>query len=450
MPSAGIQELDNQHAGSVQETQHELQLFQKKVTQQLREMAVLVEPLTAAVNDLKEENLHLHLEQERLAQQVEALTQFIEAQKAGGPVPHPPRFASTRRSSSVHLSRSNSLVETELPEQPAQQLEMFLPISVDKAELEKKGKLTAEELSVIEEEDILDKMLDKTTDFEERRLIRTAMRELRQRKRDLREKEREQRMQELKNKEREARSGRSTETSVRQSETSSHGSAISTVTKTQSLMQSNGGTIVQTKSSFSATSKKVGSIFDREDEGLKRANSLRQAERKKELMMAQSLPKTPATQSRKAMIEKLEKESASSSSPAFAKVATPRSSAFGVPNANSIKQMLLDWCKAKTRGYEHVNIQNFSSSWSDGMAFCALVHNFFPEAFEYNQLTPQNRRQNFDLAFSAAEKHADCPQLLDAEDMVRMREPDWKCVYTYIQEFYRCLVQKGMVKTKKS
>lgn len=42
--------------------------------------------------------------------------------------------------------------------------------------------------------------------------------------------------------------------------------------------------------------------------------------------------------------------------------------------------MLLDWCRAKTRGYEHVDIQNFSSSWSDGMAFCALVHNFFPEA----------------------------------------------------------------------
>lgn len=50
----------------------------------------------------------------------------------------------------------------------------------------------------------------------------------------------------------------------------------------------------------------------------------------------------------------------------------------------------------------------------------------------------------------APRKHADCPQLLDVEDMVRMREPDWKCVYTYIQEFYRCLVQKGLVKTKKS
>lgn len=52
---------------------------------------------------------------------------------------------------------------------------------------------------------------------------------------------------------------------------------------------------------------------------------------------------------------------------------------------------------------QHVDLQNFSSSWSDGMAFCALVHNFFPEAFDYGQLSPQNRRQNFEMAFSSAE-----------------------------------------------
>ena len=44
---------------------------------------------------------------------------------------------------------------------------------------------------------------------------------------------------------------------------------------------------------------------------------------------------------------------------------------------------------------------------------------------------------------------AGCPALLDVDDMLRMLEPDWKCVYTYIQEFYRCLVEKGLVKTKK-
>lgn len=206
-----------------------------------------------------------------------------------------------------------------------------------------------------------------------------------------------------------------------------------------------GGTVVQTKSaSYSATSKKVGSVFDREDDGVA-ALERRQAERKKELMKAQNLPKTPATQARKAMIEKLGKDSGSSSSPAFAKVATPKSSAFGVPNANSIKQMLLDWCKAKTRGYEHVDIHNFSSSWSDGMAFCALVHNFFPEAFDYNQLTPQNRRQNFDLAFSAAEYLVDCVPLVEVEDMMIMgRKPDSKCVFTYVQSLYNHLRRHEM------
>ncbi|KAE8633999.1 hypothetical protein XENTR_v10002168 [Xenopus tropicalis] len=379
----------------------------------------------------------------------------------------------TRTTTQSGITSSSNVikVEAETPQETPQQLEVFLPSTTEKAEPENKGKLTAEDLNAIEEEEVLDKMLDKATDFEERKLIRAAMRDLRQRKREQREKEREQRLQELKNKERESQLARSTETSIRQSETTNHGSAVSTVTKTQRLVQSNDGsktsstttleasymkrsengdTIVQTKSSFSATSKKVGSIFDREDEGLSRANSMtamerRQAERKKELMKAQSLPKTPATQARKAMIEKMEKESGGSSSPAFAKVATPRSAAFGVPNANSIKQMLLDWCKAKTRGYEHVNIQNFSSSWSDGMAFCALVHNFFPEAFDYNQLNPQNRRKNFDLAFSAAEMLVDCVPLVEVEDMMIMgKRPDSKCVFTYVQSLYNHLRRHEM------
>lgn len=52
---------------------------------------------------------------------------------------------------------------------------------------------------------------------------------------------------------------------------------------------------------------------------------------------------------------------------------------------------------------QHVDIQNFSSSWSNGMAFCALVHSFFPDAFDYDSLSPSNRRQNFEVAFGAAE-----------------------------------------------
>uniref|UniRef100_A0A3Q1GP54 Smoothelin a n=1 Tax=Acanthochromis polyacanthus TaxID=80966 RepID=A0A3Q1GP54_9TELE len=126
-----------------------------------------------------------------------------------------------------------------------------------------------------------------------------------------------------------------------------------------------------------------------------------------------------------------------------------KASPTAAPNAKNVKQMLLDWCRAKTEPYEGVDIQNFSSSWKDGIAFCALVHRFFPDAFEYSILNPNAHKENFQLAFSTAERLAGCPALLDPEDLVRMKEPDWKCVYTYIQEFYRCLVEKGLVKTKK-
>ncbi|XP_017691346.1 PREDICTED: smoothelin isoform X2 [Lepidothrix coronata] len=406
---------------------------------------------------------------------------FEGTEEPSGPVAHPPTFSSTRQQSALHLSRTNSSMDPEVVEQPqVLRLEPELPNGMEKVqvrEVERRSKLNVEELSRIEDEDVLDKMLDRTTDFEERRLIRNAMRELRQRKRDQREKERDQRLQEARSQAMAGRAGHATETTTTQSTQSADGSARSTVTKTERLVQSSDGTktsrtttmessyvkrsdsgnstFVQTKSSYSSSSKKTGSVFDREDESASRQSSLaalerRQAEKKKELMKAQSLPKTSTSQARKAMMEKLQKEGGSSPNPAASQTSVQRSSSFGVPNANSIKQMLLDWCRAKTRGYEHVDIQNFSSSWSDGMAFCALVHNFFPDAFDYSKLTPQNRRHNFEVAFSSAEKHADCPQLLDVEDMVRMREPDWKCVYTYIQEFYRCLVQKGLVKTKKS
>ena len=46
---------------------------------------------------------------------------------------------------------------------------------------------------------------------------------------------------------------------------------------------------------------------------------------------------------------------------------------------------------------------NFSTCWNDGLAFCALIHNFYPEAFEFDKLEARNRRYNFTLAFKAAE-----------------------------------------------
>ncbi|NXG77481.1 SMTL2 protein, partial [Baryphthengus martii] len=164
----------------------------------------------------------------------------------------------------------------------------------------------------------------------------------------------------------------------------------------------------------------------------------RQVERRRELVRSQTLPRTTGTQARKALFEKFEQDGGKGKGGSRAKL--KRSQSFGVASASSIKQILLDWCRSKTTGYQHIDLQNFSSSWNDGMAFCALVHSFFPEAFDYNKLDPANRKQNFELAFTMAEKMAHCDRLIEVDDMMVMgHKPDPMCVFTYVQSLYNHL-----------
>ncbi|KAM9210719.1 smoothelin-like protein 2 isoform 2-T2 [Dugong dugon] len=164
-----------------------------------------------------------------------------------------------------------------------------------------------------------------------------------------------------------------------------------------------------------------------------------QGERRRELVRSQTLPRTSGAQARKALFEKWEQDTAGKGK-GETQAKLKRSQSFGVASASSIKQILLEWCRNKTRGYQHVDLQNFSSSWSDGMAFCALVHSFFPDAFDYNTLSPTRRQKNFELAFSMAENLANCERLIEVEDMMVMgRKPDPMCVFTYVQSLYNHL-----------
>ena len=88
-------------------------------------------------------------------------------------------------------------------------------------------------------------------------------------------------------------------------------------------------------------------------------------------------------------------------------------------------------------------LQDFTQSWADGKAFCSLIHNFFPNAFDYKSLkteSPGDRKRNFELAFTTGEKFAGVPDFLTAEDMsgmVEERRIDPKMVFSYVQEVYR-------------
>uniref|UniRef100_A0A4W4HQC5 Calponin-homology (CH) domain-containing protein n=1 Tax=Electrophorus electricus TaxID=8005 RepID=A0A4W4HQC5_ELEEL len=166
----------------------------------------------------------------------------------------------------------------------------------------------------------------------------------------------------------------------------------------------------------------------------------RGVERRRELVRSQTLPRSLGAQARRTIFERLDSENASRPKPVDPKPKLKRSQSFGVSSASSIKQILLEWCRSKTIGYQNIDIQNFSSSWSDGMAFCALVHSFFPTEFDYNALSPADRKHNFELAFSTAEQKAGCDRLIEVEDMMVMgRKPDPMCVFTYVQSLYNHL-----------
>ncbi|XP_051255945.1 cytospin-B isoform X2 [Dicentrarchus labrax] len=77
----------------------------------------------------------------------------------------------------------------------------------------------------------------------------------------------------------------------------------------------------------------------------------------------------------------------------------------------SKRNALLKWCQKKTEGYPNIDVTNFSSSWSDGLAFCALLHTYLPAHIPYQELISQDKVRNLTLAFQAAESIGIKPSL---------------------------------------
>uniref|UniRef100_A0A8C0WFH9 EH domain-binding protein 1 n=1 Tax=Castor canadensis TaxID=51338 RepID=A0A8C0WFH9_CASCN len=96
-------------------------------------------------------------------------------------------------------------------------------------------------------------------------------------------------------------------------------------------------------------------------------------------------------------------------------------------------QSLLVWCKEVTKNYRGVKITNFTTSWRNGLSFCAILHHFRPDLIDYKSLNPQDIKENNKKAYDGFASIG-ISRLLEPSDMVLLAIPDKLTVMTYLYQ----------------
>ncbi|XP_034654033.1 EH domain-binding protein 1 isoform X6 [Drosophila subobscura] len=100
---------------------------------------------------------------------------------------------------------------------------------------------------------------------------------------------------------------------------------------------------------------------------------------------------------------------------------------------NTPGQDLLEWCKEVTKDYPNVKVTNLTTSWRNGMAFCAIIHHFVPDLIDMSKLSAHEVVGNCRIAFDAAESLG-IPRVIEPRDMNLLTVPDKLAVMTYLHQ----------------
>uniref|UniRef100_A0A8C7LTC6 EH domain-binding protein 1-like protein 1 n=1 Tax=Oncorhynchus mykiss TaxID=8022 RepID=A0A8C7LTC6_ONCMY len=103
------------------------------------------------------------------------------------------------------------------------------------------------------------------------------------------------------------------------------------------------------------------------------------------------------------------------------------------PGLVTSSQSLLEWCQEATKEHKGVKITNFSTSWRNGLAFCALLHHFHPDRINFEMLDPYDIKRNNKKAFDGFAELG-ISRLMEPSDMALLAVPDRLIVMTYLNQ----------------
>ena len=79
------------------------------------------------------------------------------------------------------------------------------------------------------------------------------------------------------------------------------------------------------------------------------------------------------------------------------------------------REALLRWARKSTARYPGVRVNDFTSSWRDGLAFSAILHRNRPDLIDWRDVRQRRVRERLETAFHIAETNYGVTRLLDPQ-----------------------------------